>query len=250
LTAADTSAPPVAIVTGGARGIGRDIAARLIQDGHVVVLADVLTDLVMKTAKDLGTSARGCTTDVSSSVSVNSLIENVMDVDGKIDVLVNNASVVDLPATEIDGITDAEWDKVLGVNLTGTFNCCRAVTPIMREARTGSIINISSDLVLSGIPGLLHYTATKGGVVALTRALASEVGADGVRVNSIAPGFTETDAALEFCGDAVTRSVERRAIPRAQQPSDLVGTVSWLASVDSEFVTGQLIAVNGGYVFH
>ena len=109
---------------------------------------------------------------------------------------------------------------------------------------------IGSDTVLSGVPGLLHYVSSKGAVVAFTRSLASELGDDGIRVNAIAPGFTPTPAALELGGDAVTRSIERRALKRSQTPEDLVGTVSWLLSADSAFVTGQLITVNGGYIYH
>jgi NAD(P)-dependent dehydrogenase (short-subunit alcohol dehydrogenase family) len=139
---------------------------------------------------------------------------------------------------------------MMAVNLGGVWNATKVVAPAMRRAGGGSIVNVSSDAVLSGIPGLAHYVASKGAVTSLTRVLASELGKDRVRVNALAVGFTETPAALAHGSEAAGRSVERRALSRPQVVDDVVGTVSWLLSPDSAFVTGQLIAVNGGYVFH
>ena len=138
----------------------------------------------------------------------------------------------------------------MAVNVGGVWKATKAVVPAMRRNGYGSIVNIGSDTMLSGVGGLSHYTASKGAVFALTRTLASELGADGIRVNTIALGFTETEAALSHPGDASARSVQRRALARSQKPEDVVGTVAWLLSPDAEFVTGQLIAVNGGYLYH
>src|SRR5207249_3708497 len=136
-------------------------------------------------------------------------------------------------------ITEADWDRMMAVNVKGVWNCARAVVPAMRANGGGSIVNIASDVFISGVPGLLHYSSSKGAVIALTRALAREIGGAGIRVNAIAPGFTTTEAALEFGSEAAERSVRGRAIQRAQVAEDLSGPVIFLASDDSAFVTGQ-----------
>jgi 3-oxoacyl-[acyl-carrier protein] reductase len=241
----------VVVVTGGGRGIGRAIAERLLIDGWSVAIGDIDEDLLDSTGRHLGEGSLAVRLDVTDSESVERAIESTIGRFGRIDGLVNNAAALQgLKRRPFDEIPEDEWDRVLAVNLKGVWLMCRAVVPRMRGYGGGSIVNISSDTVLSGVPGLLHYVSSKGGVVAFTRSLASEVGDDKIRVNSIAPGFTPTPAALESGGDAVTRSVERRALKRSQTPEDLVGTVAWLLSGDSAFVTGQLITVNGGYIYH
>ena len=241
----------VAVVTGAARGIGRAISRRLIADGHVVVVADVLGDLAQQTADEMGPAALAVETDVSDATSVASMVETVIGDFGRVDVLVNNAAALaGLARRPFEEIPEEEWDRVMAVNLKGPWLCVKAIAPHMKGRQRGKIINLSSDTALSGVPGLLHYVASKGGVVALTRSLASELGPFGIQVNAVAPGFTLTEAALEHGEEAARRSVERRAIPRAQHPEDLVGTISYLAGPDSDFVTGQLLVINGGYLYH
>lgn len=240
-----------AIVTGAARGIGRAIAERLAADGFGVVVADILGDQAEAAAAEIGGATVAVRVDVSDAESAREMVAQCREEFGRIDALVNNAALIaGLPRRPFEEIPEKEWDRVMAVNVKGVWQVSRAVAPVMRRQGSGSIVNISSDTVLSGVPGLLHYVASKGALVALTRSLASEMGSYGVRVNAVAPGFTTTEAALEHGGDALARSVERRALKRVQGPEDLVGTISWLVSDDAAFVTGQLVVVNGGYVYH
>ena len=142
-----------------------------------------------------------------------------------------------------------EWDRVMAVNVKGPWLMARAVLPAMREASCGRIVNVASDVVQSGVPGLLHYVSSKGAIVAMTRALAREFGEYGITVNGIAPGFTLTQAALAHGGDAAARSIAARAIHRDLTPDDLCGTIAFLASQEGCMVTGEVVYVNGGYVF-
>ncbi len=244
----------VAIVTGAARGIGRRIAERYAFEGATVVLADILgeqAEAVAGLIEDRGGAALSIETDVSDSSSVEAMAAEVRRTLGSVDVLVNNAAMVsELRRGPFDEIPESEWDRVMEVNLKGMWLMAKAVVGDMRSGGYGKIINISSDLVLSGVPGLLHYVSSKGAVWSFTRALAHELGADGIMVNAVAPGYTETRAASRLGGDASRRSIARRALPRVQTPEDLTGTMVYLASSDSDFVTGQLLVVNGGYVLH
>jgi NAD(P)-dependent dehydrogenase (short-subunit alcohol dehydrogenase family) len=178
------------------------------------------------------------------------MVAAALDRFGRIDVLVNNAAIVDLARQPSDLISEQEWDRVMQVNVKGPWLCIRAVLPAMREQRGGKIVNLSSDLILSGVPGLLHYVASKGALTAMTRSLARELGPDGICVNAVAPGLTTTDAAMTHGQEAAERSIRTRAIPRAQTPDDITGTVVFLASEASAFMTGQLLVVNGGSVLH
>jgi 3-oxoacyl-[acyl-carrier protein] reductase len=167
----------------------------------------------------------------------------------RIDILVNNAAIVDLPRGPSEAIPEEQWDRVMMVNVKGPWLCICAVLPVMRKQRSGKIINLSSDMILSGVPGMLHV-ASKGALTAMTRSLARELGPDGIRVNSIAPGLTTIDAAMIHGQEAAERSIRTRAIPRAETPEDITGAVVFFASAASEFITGQLLVVNGGSVLH
>ena len=243
----------VAIVTGGARGIGKAIALGCAAEGASVVIADIDGGLAAETAAQieaLGGRALAVRTDVSATDSVAAMVGAALDRFGRIDVLVNNAAIVDVARQPSDLISEEEWDRVMLVNVKGPWLCVRAVLPAMREQRGGKIINLSSDLILSGVPGLLHYVASKGALTAMTRSLARELGPDGICVNAVAPGLTTTDAAMTHGQEAAERSIRTRAIPRAQTPDDITGTVVFLASDASSFMTGQLLVVNGGSVLH
>ena len=243
----------VVIVTGGARGIGKAVALRCAAEGASVVIADIEGEGAAQTAAQieaLGGQALAVRTDVSAAESVGAMVAAALDRFGRIDVLVNNAAIVDLARQPSDLISEQEWDRVMLVNVKGPWLCIRAVLPAMREQRGGKIVNLSSDLILSGVPGLLHYVASKGALTAMTRSLARELGPDGICVNAVAPGLTTTDAAMTHGQEAAERSIRTRAIPRAQTPDDITGTVVFLASEASAFMTGQLLVVNGGSVLH
>jgi NAD(P)-dependent dehydrogenase (short-subunit alcohol dehydrogenase family) len=170
---------------------------------------------------------------------------------GAIDILVNNAALFGaLEHSPFDKISAADWDKVMGINVKGIFLCCRAVVPQMKKQKGGSIVNISSGTVLKGTPSFLHYVTSKGAVMALTRALATEVGPFGIRVNTIAPGHTLSDAVKRRGANVDERAVATRCLKRSQVPEDLAGTVVFLASEDSAFITGQMIVVDGGSSFY
>lgn len=241
----------VAIVTGGAQGIGKAYVMRLAEEGARVVIADVKdgTQLARAVA-DGGGEALFLRTDVTDEASTREMAERTVERFGRIDVLVNNAaffsSIVKKPFHEIGA---AEWDAVIAVNLKGTFLCSKAVFPQMKAQGKGKIINIASGTFYKGTPRFLHYVTTKGGVIALTRALAREVGEFGICVNTIAPGYTETDILIEKPQDSEevrNATVMSRCIRRPQTPEDLTGTVVFLSSDDSDFITGQSIVVDGG----
>lgn len=243
----------VVIITGAARGIGKAMATACIAEGAAVTVADTLGDLAAETATELGHNGQALAvrTDVTDWDSVKAMADATIERFGRIDVLINNAAMLSgVARRSFEEIEESEWDRMMAVNVKGSWLCCRAVIPQMRKQGYGKIVNISSDTVLSGVPGLLHYVSSKGALVAFTRSLAREVGAHGVTVNAIAPGFTETAAAMEHGTEASERNVRDRALKRRQVPEDLVGTVLYLASGDSDFMTGQLLAVNGGYVLH
>jgi NAD(P)-dependent dehydrogenase (short-subunit alcohol dehydrogenase family) len=243
----------VAIVTGAAQGIGAVYARGLAAEGAKTVMVDIkdcgaTKDMVATAAPGAELMAEIC--DVSDEASVAALFDAVVARFGSVDILVNNAAVfATLDRKPFEEIPVDEWDKVMSVNLRGVFLCCRAATPIMRKQKYGKIVNIASDTMMKGTTRFAHYVSSKGGVMAFTRAIAKEVGVDGIRVNSIAPGLTATDVMRAVEGyhpGQFDRSVSARALPRIEEPEDLVGTVIFLASPDSDFVTGQCIVVNGG----
>jgi NAD(P)-dependent dehydrogenase (short-subunit alcohol dehydrogenase family) len=169
---------------------------------------------------------------------------------GGVDILVNNAAIyAGLERAPFYELSEAEWDRVMAVNLKGPWLCAKACVPAMRERGGGSVVNVSSATVFSGSPLWAHYVASKGGVLSLTRAMAREVGDLGIRVNAIAPGFTLTEASRDLVPDADAYGVDRGAIRRSAQPEDIVGTAVFLASDASAFVTGQTIIIDGGRQF-
>jgi NAD(P)-dependent dehydrogenase (short-subunit alcohol dehydrogenase family) len=241
----------VAVVTGAAQGIGNAIADGLAAEGARVVVADLQQAEEAARAFDGGV---GLTVDVSDEFDVERMVQEAVDQCGRIDILVNNAglyaSLAMRPFTEIPV---EEWRQVMDVNVLSMFLTCRAVVPRMREQGGGRIVNISSGTAFRGVPFVLHYVTSKGAIVALTRALAKELGADDVLVNCVAPGFTmsqgvrENPQVIEALRDV---SISARTLQRDQQPEDVVGAVVFLCGPGAAFITGQSLVIDGGQYFH
>lgn len=245
----------IAIVTGAAQGIGETYAYALALEGAKVVCADVLdTKKVVEQINANGGSAIGVHTDVTSSESVQNLVQTTLAAFGRVDILVNNAAIFgNLTLKPFEQIESSEWDRVMMVNVRGAFECAKAVSPIMRAQKYGKIINIASGTVFKGTPLFLHYVTSKGAVVAMSRCLARELGNDNICVNTLAPGLTlsaNVSANPDWQGAIGAGIISSRCIKREQRPDDLSGTLIYLASADSDFVTGQVIVVDGGSVTH
>jgi NAD(P)-dependent dehydrogenase (short-subunit alcohol dehydrogenase family) len=241
----------VALVTGAAQGIGRAIADGLAAEGARIVVADLTRAEEAAAAYPDGV---GLTVDVASEDDVARMADETVGRCGSIDVLVNNAglyaSLAMRPFTEIPL---EEWNRVMEVNVASMFLTCRAVVPVMREQGGGKIVNISSGTPFRGVPFLLHYVTSKGAIVALTRALAKEVGKDGIHVNCVAPGFTMSDgvkAQPEVIEKLRDVSIAARTIQRDQVPEDVVGAVVFLCTPAADFITGQTMVIDGGQYFH
>ncbi|MFN8221937.1 MAG: glucose 1-dehydrogenase [Gaiellales bacterium] len=241
----------VAVVTGGSQGIGRAIADGLAAGGARIVIADLKGADEAAAAYDGGL---GLTVDVASEPDVERMVSRTLEQCGSLDVLVNNAGLyATLAMRPFTDIPLEEWRQVMDVNVASMFLTCRATVPVMRTQGGGTIVNISSGTPFRGVPFLLHYVTSKGAIVAFTRALAKELGKDGIRVNCVAPGFTMSQGVLDN-PDVVEKlrdvSVSARTIQRDQQPEDVVGAVVYLAGSGSSFVTGQTIVIDGGQFFH
>jgi NAD(P)-dependent dehydrogenase (short-subunit alcohol dehydrogenase family) len=241
----------VAIVTGGSQGIGRAIADRLAADGARIVVADLKGAEEAAARYDDGV---GVTVDVAAEADVERMTAETVERCGGVDILVNNAGLyASLAMRPFDQIPVDEWRQVMDVNVLSMFLTCRAVVPRMRERGGGRIVNISSGTPFRGVPFLLHYVTSKGAIVALTRALAKELGPDHVLVNCVAPGFTMSDGVNEHPEviEALQEvSVSARTIKRDQVPEDVVGAVAFLCGPESTFLTGQTMVIDGGQYFH
>lgn len=243
----------VAVITGGAAGIGLAYARRFLAEGARVVLADVVDPVPAAEKLDAAGRALGVRTDVSDEASVRAMVEAALARFGRIDVLVNNAAVfATLKPRAFDEIPAAEWDRVMAVNVTGVWHCVRAVVPVMRRQGGGRIVNVASAIVAKGTALLLHYVTSKGAVVAMTRALARELGPSGITVNAVAPGLILSDtvqANPDITGFQAAAIMQARSLKRDAYPEDVEGAVVFLASDDSAFMSGQTLIVDGGSVF-
>jgi NAD(P)-dependent dehydrogenase (short-subunit alcohol dehydrogenase family) len=243
----------VAVITGGAAGIGFAYARRFLAEGARVVIADIADPVVAAEKLDGSGRALGVPTDVSDAAAVRAMVATAVERFGRIDVLVNNAAMfAALKPHRFDEIPEAEWNRVMAVNVTGVWNCARAVAPVMRAQRSGRIVNVASAIVGKGTALLLHYVTSKGAVVAMTRALARELGPDGITVNAVAPGLILSDSVQanpDITGFQSAAVMSVRSLKRDAYPEDVEGTVVFLASDDSAFMSGQTLIVDGGSVF-
>jgi NAD(P)-dependent dehydrogenase (short-subunit alcohol dehydrogenase family) len=243
----------VAIVTGAALGIGPYYARGLAAEGAKVAIIDVEpADRIVAEIKAAGGTAMSMVGDVSDGAAVKKFTAAVEKAYGGVHILINNASLARMGRLSVTELSTEEWDRYFAVNVRGMFLCVQAVVPIMQRQNYGKIVNISSGTVWNGPPMMLHYVSTKGAILGMTRALASELGKDGIRVNAIAPGLTST----EYIGgrndytDYRQAMANTRSIKREEMPEDLVGTCLFFASPESDFVTGQCLIVDGGALKH
>jgi NAD(P)-dependent dehydrogenase (short-subunit alcohol dehydrogenase family) len=244
----------VIIITGGGRGLGRAYAERLASEGARVAIAEIDADAGKTVADQLseaGHESIFIQTDVCSEKSTQAMVECVLAKWRRIDGLIANAALANsVGGPAYNEISIAQWDRIMEVNVRGTWLTCRAVGPHMQTQNRGSIVTISSDTAAWGSPRLLHYVTSKGAIEAFTRAMARELGPDGVRINCVAPGLLNNDATSGVPQAKRDWNVQNRAIPREGCPEDIVGLVSFLLSDDASFITGQLIVADGGLVFH
>lgn len=232
----------VAIVTGGAQGIGKAIADKLADEGATVVVADINGEGAQGAAPEGG---MGMQVDVSNEDDVKRMVDTTVGTYGKLDVLVNNAAIV--PFKAWDEIDFAEWRRIMAVNLDGTFLTCHYGHKPMREAGYGRIVNLASNVILAGTPNLAHYVASKGGIFAFTRALAREIGQYGITVNSVAPGLTETEGVMASPHVEAFEFVQMlQCIPRHGVAADIAPAVAFLASEEAGWVTGQMLVADAG----
>ena len=242
-----------AIITGGAMGLGKAFAKRLAADGANIVIADLRNAEAAAAEIDASASrAIGVTTDICSEDDVARLTEAAIRSFGRVDILVNNAAYfARTKEGRFEDIGLDEWHRMLNVNIIGTYLCCRAAVPHMKRQGGGRIINVTSGTAIKGAAGHVHYATSKAGLIGMTRSLARELGKEGITVNAVAPGLTLSEGVIArgvTTAQQLDSQRKSRAIPRDEQPEDLVGAVSFLASADSAFMTGQTMVVDGGSV--
>jgi len=239
----------VAVVTGAARGIGKAIAMRLGEDGCSVLVSDIDLESAKQVASDIrwtDHAALAVQTDVSNFEQAQELINTAISKFGRVDILVNNAGIT--RDNLLIRMSEAEWDAVISVNLKGTFNCIKAVTRQMMKQRSGKIVNISSVVGVMGNAGQLNYAASKAGIIGLTKSAAKELAARGIQVNAIAPGYIETDMTKDLPESAKAAFLTFIPQKRPGQPEDVANAVAFLCSANSDYITGQVIHVDGGMV--
>ncbi len=245
----------VAIITGGGRGLGRAFALRFAEEGARLLLPDISLERAEEAAKEIrdkGGEAVAMETDISDEKSTHKMAEKVMQQYGRVDILLNNAAIwYGVEAKPWDAWTVEEWDRMFEVNVKGTWLCCKAIAPLMVKQSSGTIINMASHVIkVPDAQFFLAYALSKSAVYTLTQCLARALGPSGIRVNAIAPGLVATEASLTKGGidETFVNVVAAQSLKRRAEPSDIVGTAVFLASKDAEFISGQLIIVDGGSV--
>ena len=239
----------VALITGGARGIGQAIAMTFAREGADIVVADVNLEVAQKTASDieaLGRKALALEMDVTNYEKVEDGVNKILDKFGKVDILVNNAGIT--KDNLLIRMSQAEWDAVINVNLKGTFNCIKAVSRPMVKQRSGRIISIASIIGLMGNWGQANYAASKAGIIALTKTVAKELASRNINANSVAPGFIQTDMTAKLSEDVKAKMMEAIPMAKLGTPEDVANVCLFLASEESRYITGQTITVDGGMV--
>ena len=239
----------VAVITGGARGIGREIALLFADEGADIAICDVNAQTLEATSKELEAKGRRVvaeTVDITKSDQVEAFTQKILDKLKKIDILVNNAGITR------DGLlvrmSEADWDAVLAVNLKGAFNCTRAISKIMMKQRSGRIVNIASIIGIMGNPGQANYAASKGGLIAFTKTVAKELSSRNVRANAIAPGFIQTDMTAKLSDDVKSEMLKYVPLGKFGTARDVANLALFLAGDGSSYITGQVIQVDGGMV--
>jgi NAD(P)-dependent dehydrogenase (short-subunit alcohol dehydrogenase family) len=245
----------VALITGAAQGLGAAFAIALAKQGAAVIAGDIApTEHTRAAITAAGGKAIAATLDVTSPDSVKVAFALAQSAFGRLDILVNNAAISgSIQLKPMLEVSTEEWDRVMAVNVRGTFECIKAAVPLMRANGYGKIINLSSGTAVKGSPGQPHYVASKGAVISLTRAAAREFGGDGIRVNALAPGLTMSEQMKtnpSWSSAIVTNNIATRALKREAVPGDLLGALVFLASPASDFVTGQTLSVDGGSVMN
>ena len=239
----------VALVTGSGRGIGQAIALALAENGANVVVNDVVEESARQVAaqiEEMGVAAMAVVANITCEDEVKAMVTAAMDRFGQIDILVNNAGITQ--DNLLMRMSEEQWDAVLAVNLKGAFLCTKAVARPMVKARRGRIINIASVVGLTGNVGQANYSSSKGGLIALTKSTAQELGSRGITCNAVAPGFIETEMTGRLSDEAREQMLGRVPLGRPGQPEDVAGAVVFLAGPEAAYITGQVITVDGGMV--
>ncbi|MFH1198855.1 MAG: 3-oxoacyl-[acyl-carrier-protein] reductase [Candidatus Omnitrophota bacterium] len=239
----------IALITGGARGIGKAIAIAFAKEGANIVVGDVNLPDAEKTCLEieaLGVQALALALDVTDYAKVEEAVNKILDKFGKVDILVNNAGIT--KDNLLLRMNAAEWDAVLGVNLKGSFNCLKAVSRQMIKARSGKIVNIASIVGIIGNPGQANYSASKGGLIALTKTAAKELASRNINVNAVAPGFIQTEMTAKLSEEVKEKMKAVIPFDKFGLPEDVARACLFLASEDSSYITGQTIVVDGGMV--
>lgn len=237
----------VALITGGARGIGREIAFVFAKEGANIALCDINLQQAEETAKEikgLGKEAIAFGVDVTDSKAVQEMVDKILDKFGKIDILINNAGIA--RDALLIRMSEQDWDSVIAVNLKGTFNCTKAVAKVMLKQRSGRIVNIASIIGLMGNVGQANYSASKAGIIGFTKSVAKEIASRGINVNAIAPGFIQTDMTVKLPRDIKNKMLSRIPFGRFGEPKDVANLALFLSSESSSYITGQVIQVDGG----